>query len=109
MIELNRAELRRMERENKKKKRTYVLTDDEIRQIKLNAAEDAAKIAVSQTIAVPVKVLAENFGQLMKKDGREERFANLCIDYLKQVESEEVELKDIVQWLHDTTGIKIGK
>lgn len=63
-------------------------------------------------LAIPVKVLHDHYGALMKKQvdnlSREERFANLCIDLYKRFESGELTLDDLKSDLRDIGGVEVG-
>lgn len=99
--------MRRKLKAEEKGKKVYYFTENDIARLKQETEKQVTKILISQLIVIPVKVLNDNFGTLMKKEGREERFANLCLEYLKEVENGKRDLGELIRWLHNVVGIKI--
>lgn len=94
---LSRQVRREIER---KKSKNVVLTvkPDYLKDLCSQAvAKEAAKLATDakagamerlfeELIAIPVMVIHDHFAALMKKDGREERFAEMCLELYDTVE-----------------------
>ena len=100
---MNRAERRRIK--VKRKTPVYTLTSDQIEQIKVKATNDA----VVYLLAVPVMVIHDHFGKLMKKEGREERFANMILETLDCVLKDFVTIEDLKKLLYEETGMKFER
>lgn len=91
---LSRQVRREIER---KKSKNSVLTvkPDYLKDLCSQAvAKEAAKLAADakaeamerlfeELIAIPVMVIHDHFGELRKKDGQEERFAEMCLEPLR--------------------------
>lgn len=71
------------------------------------AKEEAIQKLFGQLLAVPVMVLHDHFGALMKKEGREERFAEMCLDLFDTVEKGYVTPQELMQCLKEETGMRI--
>lgn len=98
---MNRAE--RRAKGIKGKVAVYNLTNDQIQGIK----DDAAFDAVLLMLAIPVMVIHDKFGDLMRKEGREERFAEHCLRTLEAVQDGLVTLDELKQVLYEETGMKV--
>ena len=59
---LSRAEVRRQEREAKKKKKVYTLTQEQIDKIKDDAVTEAANIAFVLCLDIPLLVMRDEKG-----------------------------------------------
>lgn len=71
------------------------------------AKEEAIQKLFGQLLAVPVMVIHDHFGALMKKEGREERFAEMCLDLFDTVEKGYVTPQELMQCLKEETGMRI--
>lgn len=111
------------------RRRAGVLKKDPVRMIKQSeldrmcreaVAKGAAKLAADakaeavgklfeELIAIPVMVIHDHFGELMKKDGREERFADMCLDLFDTVEKGFVTPKELRQCLFEEAGVRIRR
>lgn len=60
-------------------------------------------------LAIPVMVLHDKYGQLMHKDGREEKFAELCLDLYDSFEKGYITLDDLHNTLREETGMILEK
>ena len=71
---MNRAELRRTEKEQKKLTKTFVLTQEQINEIKKQAADDAIELMAEKTfvlmLGLPLEILIteEYWKKSAKKD-----------------------------------------
>lgn len=108
---MNRAEMRRQQREAVKAGKTYNFNNSQIQALKQDATEKAIHTAFTLMLAIPVMVMHDKYGQLMKKEvdgkSREERFAEMCLDLYDSYEQGYVTIDDLRQCLEDETGIKI--
>lgn len=107
--DMSRAEMRRQQREAAKAGKMYNLNVAQIQSLKQNATDEAVSKAFTLMLAIPVMVLHDKYGQLMKKDGREERFAELCLDLYDSYEKGYVTFEDLKACLEEETGMKIER
>lgn len=109
------------------RRRAGILKKDPVRMIKQSeldrmrreaVAKEAAKLAKAakeeavrdlfrQLLAIPVMVLHDHFGEFMKKDGREERFAERCLDLFDTVEQGYVTPQELEKCLYEEAGMRI--
>lgn len=104
---MNRAEKRRAG--IKAKEPVYNLTLSQITAMKREATLKAIDKAFMLMVSIPVTVLHDKYGQLMKREGREERFADLIIQRYKDYEDGFYTLEDLEQCLYEETGIRMVK
>lgn len=97
-----RAEMRR---DTRKKDPTYTLTLSQIERLKEDAIKEATHQAFILMIGIPVMVLHDKYYQLMKRDGREQRFVDLILDLYDSYDRGYVELEDLKKVLKDEAGI----
>ena len=71
---MNRAERRRLGIKNKEA--VINIKQSDIDRIKMESAEEAAEMAFFLMLAIPTMVIHDHFGDLMKRDGREQNFKN---------------------------------
>ena len=106
---MNRAERRKLGVKNKES--VFTMKKSDIEQIKRDATHQSMEIAFKLMLAIPVKVLSENFGKITKLNvagkSREERFADLCLDLWHDFNADKVSLTDLEKSLNDLTGIEI--
>lgn len=123
MPDVTRALLSRQVRREieRKKSKNTVLTvkPDYLKDLCSQAvAKEAAKLAADakaeavrdlfrQLLAIPVMVLHDHFGEFMKKDGREERFAERCLDLFDTVEQGYVTPQELEKCLYEEAGMRI--
>lgn len=102
---MNRAEKRRLG--VKRSEPTYTLKQSDIDAIKDRARAEGVNDAFVLMLAIPVMILHDKFGQIMKKQGREERFVDLCLDIYRMYDGGFVDLKDLRECLLEETGIRL--
>lgn len=104
----------------RKKSKNVVLTvkPDYLKDLCSQAvAKEAAKLATDakggamerlfeELIAIPVMVIHDHFAALMKKDGREERFAEMCLELYDTVEKGFVTPAELRQCLFEEAGVR---
>ena len=88
---MNRAERRRSARQEKT--RTYVLTDDQIRQIKMDAVREATRRAFLMFMSIPIMVLHDKFGF---RKTRLQRFLDYALLWFESVQNDETRLMELV-------------
>lgn len=98
---MNRAERRRNARQEKT--RTYVLTEDQIQQIKRDAVSEATRKAFLMFLSIPVMVLHDKFGFGKM---RLSQFMNYALVWYESVQDNETRLTEIVKIAEDECGIK---
>ena len=105
---MNRAERRKLGVKNKEAVINIKRAD--IEQIKKDARDEALEIAFKLMLAIPVKVLSENYGKITKLnvDGksREERFTDLCLKLWDDFNADKVSINDLQDILTDKCGIQ---
>lgn len=104
---MNRAEKRRAG--IKAKEPVYNLTLSQIKAMKQEATLKAIEKAFFLMVSIPVSILHDKYPQLMKRDGREQRFADLIIERYKDYEDGYYTLDDLQKCLYEETGIRMVK
>ena len=57
-------------------------------------------------LGIPVMVIHDKFGSLMKKDGREEKFSDYILDLYDSYEKGFVSLEDLTKVLKEECGLE---
>lgn len=125
MPDVTRALLSRQVRREieRKKSKNTVLTvkPDYLKDLCSQAvAKEAAKLAADakaeavgrlfeELISIPGMVIHDHFGELMKKSGREERFAEMCLDLFDTVEKGLVTPQELRKCLFEEAGVRISR
>ena len=104
---MNRSERRKLG--IKKREPTINIRMQDVENMKKEATKAAADWAFFMMLAVPTMVIHDHFGDLMKKEGREQRFVDLCLDTYKCCESGLVDISELKQVLKDEAGVEICK
>nr|DAU85599.1 MAG TPA: hypothetical protein [Caudoviricetes sp.] len=102
---MNRQERRRMG--IKRKDPMISIKRSDIDRMKEEAAEKGCKMAFNLMLALPSMVIHDKFGELMKKDGRVERFVDLCMEQYRCYEEGYVGLEELAKLLKDEAGVEI--
>ena len=102
---MNRAE--RRANGIKRKEPTYNLNESQILKIKQDAASKGCDLAFGLMLAIPVMVIHDKYPKLMRKEGREETFANLCLELYDHYDKGYVSLDDLAQCLYEETGMSL--
>lgn len=74
-----------------------------------HAKNEAVSRLFEELIAIPVMVIHDHFGELMKKDGREERFAEMCLELYDTVEKGFVTPAELRQCLFEEAGVRFKR
>jgi hypothetical protein len=99
---MNRAERRKQK--NATSPKTYVLTEDQINQIKRDAAATATRKAFLMFLSIPVMVLHDKFGFGKL---RLSRFMDYALIWFESVQNNETQLMEIVKIAEKECGIEI--
>ena len=98
---MNRAERRRSAKQQEKPK-TYVLTEDQIAQMKRDAVNEATRKAFLMFMAIPVMVLHDKFGFGKIRAGR---FMDYALVWFESVHENETGLMELVEIAEKECGI----
>ena len=105
---MNRAERRKLGVKNKES--VFIMKKSDIEQIKKDASRESIEVAFKLMLAIPVKVLSENFGKITKLnvDGksREERFTDLCLKLWDDFNADKVSINDLQDILTEKWDIQ---
>lgn len=102
---MNRQERRRLG--VKKKDPMVSIKQSDINAMKEEATEKGCKLAFNLMLAIPAMVIHDHYRELMKKNGRVEKFIDLCMDTYRCYEEGYVTLKELAQILKDEAGVEI--
>lgn len=102
---MNRSERRRLG--IKKREPSITVKMEDIDRMKQEATKAASDFAFLMMLAVPTMVIHDHFGELRKKDGREKRFVDLCLDTYKCYEEGLVDIRELKQILKEEAGVEI--
>lgn len=102
---MNRQERRRLG--VKKKDPMVSIKQSDIDAMKQEATKKGCELAFNLMLAIPTMVIHDKFGSLMKKDGRVEKFVDLCMEQYKCYEEGYVGLEELDKLLKDEAGVKI--
>ena len=102
---MNRQERRRLG--IKRKDPMVSIKQSDIDRMKEEATEKGCKIAFNLMLAVPAMVIHDKFGSLMKKEGRVEKFVDLCMEEYKCYEEGYVRLDEMAKILKEEAGVEI--
>ena len=102
---MNRQERRRLG--VKKKDPMISIKQSDINAMKEDATTKGCKLAFQLMLVIPSMVIHDKFGSLMKKDGRVEKFVDLCMEEYKCYEEGYVTLQELAKCLRDEAGVEI--
>lgn len=100
---MNRAERRRSARQDAQKSKTYVLTENQIEQMKLDAVDEATRKAFLMFLSIPVMVLSDKFGFDKLQLGQ---LMDYSLVWYEAVLHDEVRLMELVRVAENECGIK---
>lgn len=83
----------------------------EAEKLAAHAKNEAVSRLFEELIAIPVMVMVihDHFGELRKKDGREERFAEMCLELYDTVEKGFVTPAELRQCLFEEAGVRFKR
>jgi hypothetical protein len=70
-------------------------------------SKEAVEQAFLLMLAIPVTVIDNHYGKLQKKEGRCERFTDMCLELYESFEKGQVTLDELKNNLYKQTGITI--
>jgi hypothetical protein len=100
---MNRAERRRSARDQQQKQKTYVLTEEQIQQMKYQAVHEAMKKTFLMFLSIPVMVLHDKFGF---GEQRLTKFMDYCLVWYESVRDDETRLMELVKVAEEECGIQ---
>lgn len=100
---MNRAERRRSAKQQGQKTKTYVLTEEQIEQMKYQAVHDAMRKTFLMFISIPVMVLHDKFGFGKQ---RLTKFMDYCLVWYESVRDDETRLQELVKIADEECGIR---
>lgn len=100
---MNRAE-RRKQGKNAEKPKTYVLTMDQIEQMKKAAVQEATRKTFLMFMSIPVMVLHDKFGFGKQ---RLSKFMDYALMWHESVYDDEVRLKELIKIAEEECGIRV--
>ena len=83
------------------------IKQSDIDRMKEDATEKGCKLAFGLMLAVPAMVIHDHYGELMKKDGRVEKFVDLCMEEYKCYEEGYVRLDEMAKILKEEANIEV--
>ncbi len=98
----NRAERRRQKRQEKPK--VYMLTQDQIDQMKKDAVDEATAKAFRMFMSIPLMVLHDKFGFGRIRGSR---FMDYVLIWYESIQRGETSLAEIIKIAEDLTGVKV--
>ena len=107
---MTRAERRRLEKQANKKKKTYVMTDEEIIKLKKQATLDAVEICLNLMFGIPLLAFRDLSSWGKANDWGKKRL-NKMYEHMEQIykdfENGIITLDDINQVLNDEVGLEV--
>lgn len=102
---MNRQERRRLG--IIKKDPMVSIKQSDIDAMKEEATAKGCKLAFNLMLALPAMVIHDKYGLLMKKEGRVEKFVDLCMEEYKCYEEGYITLEELAKCLKDEAGVEI--
>ena len=91
----------------KKPEPVYNLRACDIAAMKADAYENGVRKAFFLMLAIPCMILHDKYAIVMRKEGRELRFAEECMKLYKLQEQGYVDIKDLHDCLKEETGLVV--
>lgn len=98
---MNRAERRRQKSQEKPK--VYMLTQDQIDNLKREAVDEATMTAFKMFMSVPLMVLHDKFGFGRIRGSR---FMDYAMIWYESIQKGETTLKEVMNIAEDLTGVQ---
>ena len=108
---MSRAERRRLEKEAKKKKKTYTMTESAIVEIKKQATRDAVEICINLMFGIPLLAFRDLSKWGKANDWGKKRLIKMyehMEKIYKDFENGLITLDDINQVLNDEVGLEVS-
>lgn len=100
---MNRAE-RRKQGKSAPKPKTYVLTEDQINQMKIDAVNIATRRAFLMLMSIPIMVLHDKFGFGKR---RLSKLMDYVLIWYESIQNNETKMMELVKVAEDECGIKV--
>ena len=100
---MNRAERRRSGKQQAKPK-NYVLTEDQINKMKMDAVQEATRRAFLMFLSIPIMVLRDKFGFGKIRLGR---LMHYCLIWYESVQNNETKMMELVKIAENECGISV--
>ena len=102
---MNRAERRRLAKSaQKEKEKTYVLTQAQIDEMKMEAVNEATRKAFLMFLSIPVMVLHDKFGFGKQRLGK---LMHYCLVWYESVQNNETKIMELVKIAENECGISV--
>lgn len=101
---MNRAERRRLKRNQESCNATYTLRNEDVTRIKQDAAQEAVYTAFTMMLGLPVIVLRDKYGWGKK---RLSDFMDYVLELYDSFEKDYVTLDDLWDTIEKETGVKL--
>ena len=101
---MNRAERRRLKRNQEKGNATYTLRNEDVTRIKQDAAQEAIDKAFISMLGLPVMVLHDQYGWGKK---RLSDFMDCVLEQLDSFNKDFITLDDLWKTIEKETGVKL--
>lgn len=105
---MNRAERRRLEREQGKAQKVYTLTQAQIDAMKQEAVSEAVDTAFLLMLSIPVMILHDKYW-VKTASKKLPKFVDQCLDLWDSYNKGYVELEDLKATLWEEGGVKIER
>lgn len=105
---MNRAERRRAGRKENTEP-TYNLKLSDIKERERQAYKKGVNEAFFLMLSIPCLVVHDKFGELMRKDGREERFVNHCLNTFQAFKDGYFTMEELQKCLYEEAGLKVER
>ena len=100
---MKRAELRRAKRELEKK---YILTGAQLKERDAKIVDHCTNEAFILILGLATLLIRDDFGKLMKKEGRESRFIDMMLEIYESNDLSTEELREIIRNNSDIEDIR---
>lgn len=115
---MNRSEMRREKRKTEKKKKTYIMTDEEIYKIRdqeyqrarkeiLGKSEEVAENVFKMMLVIPTNVLISDYWQKTARK-RIPKFVEDCMSLYESWSKGSVDMKELISLAEEYSCIKFG-
>ena len=105
---MNRAERRRLEREQKKQEKIYTLTQSQLDAIKEDAVNEASSVAFLLMLAIPVMILHDKWWVKTAKE-RCPKFIDQCLKLYDAFDRGDVTIDELKQILWEESRIRVER
>jgi hypothetical protein len=104
VFKMNRAEMRRMNKKNNKKTKTYTLTEAQIDKLRTDTVRRAVDVSRALMMAIPCNVLGHCYWEKTAKK-RMMKFMAECESLYESMEAGTISLNELLQDTAELCGI----